>query len=294
MTKKRGLGRGLDALFSEVNKKDEVDIDLPANSGSGLEKIAIDKIQAGQYQPRRNFSESSLQELADSIKAQGVIQPIVLRTLKAGRYEIVAGERRFRAAKLANLKEIPAVIKELPDEAALAIALIENIQREDLNSIEEALSLQRLISEFSMTHEQIAKAVGKSRAAVSNLIRLLALEAEARQLLEDNQLQMGHARALLSLSGAQQIATANTIVSKALSVRETEDIIRRLQNLQKGTGNKKPVDENLKQVQTQIASYLKAKVTLQQSAEGRGKVIIKYKTPEELQRICRLMQVSGE
>lgn len=290
MTKKRGLGRGLESLLSDISKKPTVNIDLAADSTNGLKQVELNKIQAGKYQPRRAFSEDSLNELADSIKAQGVIQPIVLRTIAEGRYEIVAGERRFRAAKLANLESIPAVVKELPDEAAIAIALIENIQREDLNPIEEGLSLQRLIDEFEMTHEQVANAVGKSRTAVSNLIRLIGLEGEVRELVELNYLQMGHARALLSLSGSQQIATAQTIVSKELSVRETEDLIRRLQNLKNATHTKKEVDPALHEIQEQISSNLKAKVLLQQSAAGRGKIIIKYKNPDELNRLLEQLK----
>lgn len=289
MMKKRGLGRGLESLLSDISKKPQTNnADITTAVSGDLKEIALTAIQAGKFQPRRNFSEESLQELANSIRAQGVIQPIIIRTMAANRYEIIAGERRFRAAKLANLDVIPAIIKELPDEAVIAMALIENIQREDLNPIEEALALQRLIDEFSMTHEQVANAVGKSRTAISNTLRLLGLENEVRELVELNHLQMGHARSLLALKGAQQISTAQTVIAKDLSVRETEDLIRRIQNLTNATHVRKEaveIEPALYEIQHKIAAKLGVKVLLQSSASGRGKIIIKYKNETELKKL---------
>lgn len=285
MMKKRGLGRGLESLLSDISKKTANNTDVAAAVSGDLQQIALTAIQAGKYQPRRNFSEESLKELANSIRAQGVIQPIVVRTIAANKYEIVAGERRYRAAQLAELATIPAIIKELPDEAAIAIALIENLQREDLNPIEEALALQRLIDEFQMTHEQVANAVGKSRTAISNSLRLLGLVAEVRELLELNHLQMGHARALLAISGSQQFSAAQTVVAKNLSVRETEDLIRRLQNLKNSINERKDPDPAIYEIQHKISTKLGTKVIVQQSAKGRGKIVIKYKNEAELKRI---------
>ncbi len=285
MMKKRGLGRGLESLLSDISKKPNSSTDITTSVGGDLKQILLSAIQPGKYQPRRNFTEESLNELADSIRAQGVIQPIIVRTIAEDKYEIIAGERRFRAAKLAELKTIPAIIKELPDEAVIAMALIENIQREDLNPIEEALALQRLIDEFQMTHEQVAHAVGKSRTAISNGLRLLGLENEVRELVELNYLQMGHARALLAINGSQQIATAQTVVAKDLSVRETEDLIRRLQNLKNATHIHKDPDPAIYEIQHKLAAKLGAKVLVQQSAKGQGKIVIKYKNEVELRKL---------
>jgi len=221
--KKRGLGRGLDALLggSMANV-----VDGP--KGADLREVPVDLLQPGKYQPRTDMHPESLEELANSIKAQGVVQPIVIRPIGGDRYEIIAGERRWRAAQIAGLHEIPAVVRDVPDEAAIAMALIENIQREDLNPIEEAIALQRLIDEFEMTHQQAAGAVGRSRAAVSNLLRLLTLNDDVRKMLEHGDLEMGHARALLALEGQVQSETARNVATKGYSVRETEQLVRRL------------------------------------------------------------------
>lgn len=284
MMKKRGLGRGLESLLSEMSKKPE---NGDAVVSGDLTKLPLTSIQAGKYQPRRHFTEESLHELANSILAQGVIQPIIVRTIANNKYEIIAGERRFRAAKLAELETIPVIIKELPDEAVIAMALIENIQREDLSPIEEALALQRLIDEFQMTHEQVANAVGRSRAAITNNLRLLGLQNEVRELLEMKYLQMGHARALLALSESQQLATAQTVVAKDLSVRETEDLIRRLQNLKNGSAtDRKDPDPAIYEIQHKISNKLATKVVIQQSAKGSGKIVIKYKNAAQLQQLA--------
>jgi len=297
MARKRGLGRGLDALLGDLNKKVEAPqsikptdekntIDSDIQIEGDLKNLAIDAIHPGKYQPRKTFSDESLKELAESIKAQGVIQPILVRTVANNKYEIIAGERRFRAAVLADLTSIPALVRELPDEAAIAMALIENIQREDLNPLEEATGMQRLIDEFEMTHQQVANALGKSRTAVTNLLRLLSLEAEVRQMLMGGELEMGHARALLSLSGSKQISAAKTVASKRLSVRDTEQLVKRIQNLSQhahpiNLQNISPYND----VELQLAQTLTAKVAIQESASGRGKLVIKYKNAKHLQEI---------
>lgn len=316
MAKKRGLGRGLEALLGDINKK--VDTERKAapslamtsenNSATAtmvgpkiegdLRSLALNVIIAGKYQPRKAFAEDSIRELADSIRAQGVIQPIVVRTIAANQYEIVAGERRFRAAKVAGLDTIPALIRELPDEAAIAMALIENIQREDLNPIEEAVGLQRLIDEFEMTHQQVANAVGKSRTAVTNLLRLLGLQTDVRQMLETGKLEMGHARALLTLADASQITTAQTIADKALSVRDAEQLVKRIQNLQAtnphaANFHPKNIDPTTHELQTRIGSQLNATVLLQQNAKGQGKLVINYRNQPHLRELLQKMQLGS-
>ncbi|MFP5507147.1 MAG: ParB/RepB/Spo0J family partition protein, partial [Gammaproteobacteria bacterium] len=241
-TKKRGLGRGLDALLGGGAKAAPVapapaaTAAIPAGEpvDGSLRKLPVDLIQRGKYQPRHDMHQESLQDLADSIKAQGVVQPIVVRPIGPGtgnqtRYEIIAGERRWRAAQLAGLQDIPAVVRDVPDRAAIAMALIENIQRENLNPLEESRALHRLIREFELTHQEAAEAVGRSRAAVSNLLRLLELTEDVKELVEAGKLEMGHARALLALAGAAQTQAARQIVAKGLSVRETERLVKRLQ-----------------------------------------------------------------
>ena len=221
MSKNKGLGRGLDALLSgEIEE---------SSSADQLKTMPVTALQPGKYQPRTFMDPASLESLAESIRAQGIMQPIVVRKVSQDRYEIIAGERRWRAAQLAGLTQVPVIIREIPDEAALAMALIENIQREDLNPIEEAHGLQKLMDEFAMTHEVIAKAVGRSRSAVSNTLRLLNLHAKVQDLLLSNQLDMGHARALLSLQGAEQVVLANEIVLNKLTVRDAESLAKRAQ-----------------------------------------------------------------
>lgn len=280
--KRRGLGRGLEALLSDVSKLSTNNENLLDGE---LQKISLDKIQKGKYQPRNNIDPHALQELANSISAQGVIQPIVVRSIKPDHYEVVAGERRWRAAKLAGLTKIPALIRELPDEATVAVALIENIQRKDLNPIEEAVALNRLINEFTMTHEQIANSVGRSRASVTNLLRLLTLSAVVQAMLEKEQLEMGHARALLALQGNEQINAAQMIINNDLSVRATEELIRRLKAPVVNETEKNPLSSEMQTFQNSLTHKLNTQIQFQQLAKGSGKIIIKYKNAQALQSI---------
>ena len=258
-----------------------------------LQKIPIDLLQRGKYQPRIDMRQETLQELADSIKAQGVVQPIVVRPIgEAGagqprRYEIIAGERRWRAAQLAGLHEIPAVIRHVPDNAAIAMALIENIQRENLNPLEEARALERLINEFEMTHATAAEAVGRSRAAVSNLLRLLDLTDEVKQLVEERALEMGHARALLGLENRkQQAEVAALVAKKKLSVRETEALVKKLLSQPEGEPANAPrQDPNIRKLESDLSEKLGAKVQVQHSTSGKGKLVISYHTLDELEGI---------
>lgn len=297
--KKRGLGRGLDALLGGINREPSAPVAVVAQGASEgasetgqsvpeqgeLRRIAVDLLQPGKYQPRHNMHAESLEDLASSIKAQGVVQPIVVRSIGGGRYEIIAGERRWRAAQMAQLHEIPAVVREVPDEAAIAMALIENIQREDLNPLEEAGALQRLIDEFAMTHQQVAEAVGRSRTAVTNLLRLLALNPDVKQMVDQGELEMGHARALLALQGAPQSAAAKEVVQKGLSVRETEKLIQRLQAPAPAAAVALKMDPNIQHFETHLAEMLGAKVTIQHGDKGQGKLMIHYNTLDELEGI---------
>ena len=283
MARKPALGRGLSSLIGDVR----AGRDATADSGETLASLAIEKLQPGKYQPRSHMDSGRLEELAESIKAQGLIQPIIVRAISAGRYEIVAGERRWRAAQLASLREVPVVIREIEDNAALAMALIENIQREDLNPLEEALALKRLIDEFDLTHQQAADAVGRSRAAVSNLLRLLELPDAIRTLLERRELDMGHARALLTLPAAQALALAKQAAAEGWSVRETE---RRAKALQKAppTRTLKPSskpDPDVQALERELSETLGARVQLQSSRGGRGKLVIAYHSHDELEGI---------
>ncbi len=280
--KKRGLGRGLDALLAGTrNEESEV------RAGSELRNLPLDMIQRGKYQPRINMHVESLEDLASSIRAQGVVQPIVVRALAApGSYEIIAGERRWRAAQLAGLQEIPAVVRNVNDQAAIAMALIENIQREDLNPLEEAVALQRLISEFDMTHQRVAEEVGRSRASVSNLLRLLSLNDEVKRLLEAGTIEMGHARALLGLEGEPQNIAARVVVAKSLNVRETEQLVQRMQS--SGTSPEpkpKRDDPNIRKLQEDLTEKLGASVIFQHGAKGNGRLVIQYNDLDELEGI---------
>lgn len=286
MVKKRGLGKSLDALL--VGSVATAEDDTP-RAREKLGQLSVELIQRGKYQPRREMDPDALEELANSIRSQGIIQPIVVRPLLGGRFEIVAGERRWRAAQIAGLTEIPALIKDIPDEAAVAIALIENIQRENLNPIEEAMALQRLLEEFSMTHQQVADAVGKSRTSVTNLLRLLTLVDEVRIMLEHGDIEMGHARALLSLPEALQIEAANIIVNKNLTVRDTEDLVRQLQ-LPKLPAMPKSIDPDIRRLQEDLTSRLGMLVGIQHNSKGRGKVVIKYSDLSELDTILEYFQ----
>lgn len=263
-----------------------------------LRYIPIEKIQPGQFQPRQEFDQEALEDLANSIRAQGVIQPIVVRPLRTGGYEIIAGERRWRGAQIAGLEKIPAVIRELDDFEMVAMALIENIQREDLNPIEEARALHRLLHEFDLTHEQVAQAVGKSRSAVSNSLRLMGLQAQVKNMVEKGMLEMGHARALLTLDETKQLQAANMIMSKNLSVRETENLVKKLKNSRQPitgkTNSFSGEDPNLQRLQNNLSETLKAMVSLQHSQKGKGKIIIRYNSVEELEGILKQILKSSD
>ena len=286
--KKRGLGRGLDALLGNSALSDTANVAV-TKSGDGLRHLPIDLIDRSPFQPRTNFNEEALQELANSIRAQGVVQPIVVRpgTTKPGRYELIAGERRWRAAQLAGLHEIPAVIRDdVDDQTAMAMALIENIQRQALNPMEEAVALNRLIDEFGLTHEQTADAVGRSRVSVTNMLRLLNLEAGVKSLLSDGRIEMGHARALLGLSGGSQFKAAKDVADKRLSVRETERLVKRLAQPQTSNkGSAKAKDPDTQRLETELSEKLGAKVQFQTSGSGKGKVIIQFNSLDELDGI---------
>ena len=291
--RKKRLGRGLDALLSKpVAETRAITGDAPNN---GLAMIPLDLLQRGQYQPRVDMRQESLEDLATSIRSQGVVQPIVVRPIgKTGppqRYEIVAGERRWRAAQLAELGEIPALVKDVADEDAIEMALIENIQRENLNPLEEASALDRLIREFGLTHAEAATAVGRSRAAVSNLLRLLELSGKVRSMLEKRQLEMGHARALLSISNpVQQYDAARQVARKGLSVRDTERLVRRMLDTSGGkTKSKSPAAGNgdIRRLEIEVSEKLGAKVRVEHTSKGSGKLVIPYNTLDELDGILK-------
>ena len=281
--KRRGLGRGLDALLGGPEAGAE-------DSGSGgadeLREMPLESLHPGRYQPRRDIDSEALQSLADSIRAQGVVQPIVVRPDKDG-FEIVAGERRWRAAKLAGLTVIPALVRDVPDRTAMAVALIENIQREDLNPMEEAEALRRLIKECELTHQQCAEAVGRSRVAVSNLLRLLELKPEVQALVRDRRIEMGHARALLSLPAAQQKETADIVIARGLSVRQTEALVRELAAGAGKTPAKRRAAPNphVHGIEKTLKDFLDAQVAIQHGAKGDGRVVIRYRSLDDLDRI---------
>jgi len=294
MTPKKRLGRGLDALLSKPSVKPADAAEGTSSGEDSLRQIPVELLQRGQYQPRVDMRQDSLEDLASSIKAQGVVQPIVVRPIvKRGneqRYAIVAGERRWRAAQLAGLAEIPAVIREVPDESAIAMALIENIQRENLNPLEEARALDRLIREFDLTHAEAAQAVGRSRAAVSNLLRLRDLSDKVKPLLEDRQLEMGHARALLSIANAtQQHDAARQVVKKGLSVRETERLVKRMLEGAKPKGETKAPAQNadIRRLEMEVSEKLGAKVSVNHTSKGAGKLVISYNSLDELDGILK-------
>lgn len=296
--RKAGLKRGLDALLANKspinktihgqNKSKPEESEAGSLSNDALRAIPIEFLQPGKYQPRRDMGEEGLQELADSIKVQGVIQPVVIRPLGKDSYEIIAGERRWRAAQKAGLEDIPVIIKDVPDEAAIAMSLIENIQREDLNAVDEAMALRRLMQEFDLTHQEVADAVGKSRTTVSNLIRLLNLNEETRTLLERGDIEMGHGRALLSLSGEEQSHTARLVADKGLSVRETEVLVRKLLN-PTPTKAKQEKNKDIKRLETNLSEYIGSAVQVQHNKKGKGKLVIQYSTLDELDGILGKM-----
>lgn len=271
----KGLGRGLDALLAN---------DAETSGGESLQMLAISRLQPGKYQPRTHMDNDSLAQLAESIKAQGIIQPILARRLVDGSHEIIAGERRWRAARLAGLNDVPVLVREVADEAALAMSLIENIQRENLNPLEEAAGIQRLIDEFSMTHQTAADAVGRSRSAVTNLLRLLNLAAPVQEMLMQNLLDMGHARAMLGLSAAKQSEVAHQVADKQLSVRETERLVQRLQKPLEKTADKKP-DRDIVRLQDDLADRLGARVLIKAGKGGKGKLVIEYSSLDQLDGI---------
>lgn len=298
MVKKRGLGRGLDALLGshQAAKATAAEVleDNSAGAGTGdaeLRELPVEFVQRGKYQPRRDMNQEALEELANSIRAQGVMQPIVVRPIGPDRYEIIAGERRWRASQLAGLDKVPAVVRDVPDDAAVAMALIENIQREDLNPMEEALALARLQKEFELTHQQIADAVGKSRATVTNLLRLMSLREDVQRMLEHGDLEMGHARALLGLAPEHQAAAAHQVVSKGLSVRQTEALVRRLLEERTAAAQSAPkVDPDIRRLQESLAEKVGAPVQIQHGPKGRGRLVFTYNSLDELDGILAHIQ----
>jgi ParB family chromosome partitioning protein len=284
MTRHKGLGRGLDALLGGSPKP---------RDNEELSQLPVESLRPGKYQPRTRMDETSLAELADSIRARGVIQPIVVRAVGASVYEILAGERRWRAARIAGLERVPAIVREVPDEAALGIGLIENIQREDLNPLEEANGLKRLIEEFKLTHEEVAGAIGRSRTGVTNLLRLLELAPAVQEMLQDGKIDMGHARALLALSKARQLEVAQQVASRGLSVRETERLV------QQATIAPAParsamarLDSDSRRLQEELAESLGATVHLKPRGSGKGSVVIDYSSLDELQGLVKRLKRS--
>lgn len=292
--KKRGLGRGLDALLNSSHQAQpaaaDAAEDAPVTSPDGhavrgeLRKLPVEWLVPGRYQPRKDMSSEALEELTSSIRSQGIIQPIVAREIAEQQFEIIAGERRWRAAQLAGLDNVPCLIKDVPDEAAVAMALIENIQREDLNAMEEAVALQRLLNEFELTHQQVADAVGKSRTAITNLLRLNSLQDDVKTLLEHGDLEMGHARCLLALENQEQVEAARTVVAKGLTVRETERLVKRL--VEGVPESKKPEpDANIVALQNQLADRLGTQVAIKCNKKGKGQLTISYSNLDELDGI---------
>lgn len=278
MIRPKGLGRGLDALLAGADRPRESEV---------LQSLPIDRVQPGKYQPRTRMDEAALEDLAASIREHGVMQPILVRPIEGARFEIVAGERRWRAAKRAGLTDVPALVKTVPDQAALALALIENIQREDLNPLEQANGIHRLIAEFGLTHDAAAKAVGRSRSAVTNLLRLRELAKPVQAYLMGGQLDMGHARALLALSSGQQAAAAARVVAQGLSVRETERLVHQFAHPGRRSAKRgaRATDPDLARLQEELAETLGAKVTIEPKAGGAGKLVIAYSSLEQLDGI---------
>ena len=286
--KRQSLGKGLDALLGITEEQaitNQISIDNPTSTDGALKNIPLDMLQRGKYQPRRDFNNESLQELADSISNQGLMQPIVVRRAGQDQFEIIAGERRWRAAQLAGLENIPAIVREVSDQTTIALALIENIQRQDLNAVEESQALIRLQDEFGLTQQQVADAVGKSRTAVANLMRLASLEKAVLDLLERGQIDLGHAKCLLALDGSTQIQAARTVANKNMTVRQTEFLIKQLQN----PSNEKQVpqapNQDINNLQQQLSDKLGAKVSIQHSTKGSGKLVISYNSVDELDGI---------
>ncbi|WP_440903102.1 ParB/RepB/Spo0J family partition protein [Catenovulum sp. SX2] len=296
--KKRGLGRGLDALLATSSAKSQVEANNAAAENSSetqtaqkgeLRKLPVEFLKPGKYQPRKDMSPEALEELASSIRAQGIIQPIVVRQTGEDQFEIIAGERRWRAAQLAGLDVIPCLVKDIPDEAAVAIALIENIQREDLNAMEEAIALDRLMQEFELTHQQVADAVGKSRTAVTNLLRLNGLEDEVKTLLEHGDIEMGHARTLLALEGEQQVEAARIVAAKGLTVRETEKLVNKILAGPVEKADKK-VDPDIEALQNELSERIGSNVSISHNRAGKGKMVINFANLDTLEGIIERLR----
>ncbi len=295
VTKKRGLSKGLDALLADtldLTKLTSKDLMSPTTSkpapiqvSSGFVELNVKRLRPGKFQPRRVMQQEDLESLANSIKEQGVIQPIVVRSIGDDGYEIIAGERRWRAAQLAGLNNVPVIIKDVPDEAALVIALIENIQREDLNPLEEAIALERLGDEFGLSHEQIASAVGKSRTTITNLLRILNLRADVKLLLEKGEIDLGHAKVLLSLQGTQQSVIAREVAAKKLSVRETESLVARTLEVNTAPKILRHTDPDTRRLESNLTDKVGCPVKILQATKGRGKLVIRYNSLDELDGI---------
>ncbi|WP_445771826.1 ParB/RepB/Spo0J family partition protein [Rheinheimera sp.] len=286
--KKRGLGRGLDALLTSNRTSNS-----NAISSNELQLLPVEFLTAGKYQPRKDMSQEALEDLASSIRAQGIIQPIVVRPLAKDKFEIIAGERRWRASQLAQLAEVPCIIKDVPDEAAVAIALIENIQREDLNAMEEAVALDRLLTEFALTHQQVADAVGKSRASVTNLLRLNQLNDDVKVLLEHGDIEMGHARALLALKDTEQSDAARLVAAKQLTVRETENLVRRILEPKPAVAEK-PRDPDVLALEQRLSERFAAPVQISYNNKGKGKLEIAYSSLDELDGIIARLNATEQ
>ena len=291
--KKSPLGRNLSSMLSKAALQHAADNAASEPSGrDSLRALPLDLISPGSYQPRSFFDADRLEELAESIRHQGVIQPVIVRVSGDNTYELIAGERRWRAAQIAGIKNIPAIIREVPDEIAIAMALVENIQREDLNPIEEATALRRLVDEFRMTHQEAGDAVGRSRPAVSNLLRLLELSGEVRELVDARHLEMGHARALLTLEPSMQARAAREVVKKGLSVRETEQLVRRMKNPPER--KTQALDPDIQHLQDKLAEKLCARVKLTHNASGKGKMVIAYHSADELEGILEQLGLNTD
>ena len=288
--KKRGLGRGLDALLTSNRTNNS---STTQHSGAELQLLPVEFLTPGKYQPRKDMSQEALEDLASSIRAQGVIQPIVVRALAKDKFEIIAGERRWRASQLAQLSDVPCIVKDVPDEAAVAIALIENIQREDLNAMEEAVALERLLTEFALTHQQVADAVGKSRASVTNLLRLNQLNDDVKLLLEHGDIEMGHARALLALKDTEQSDAARLVAAKQLTVRETENLVRRILE-PKPTVAEKPRDPDVLALEQRLSERFAAPVQISYNNKGKGKLEIAYSSLDELDGIIARLNATEQ
>lgn len=285
-SRKSGLGRGLDALLGNAAAPTAAPSQPAGDDQPSLVEIPVDLLRPGPYQPRSVMDPDRLAELANSIEKQGVVQPIVVRPVGSGEYEIIAGERRWRAAQLAELGTIPAVVRDVPDDVTVAIALIENIQRENLNPLEESTAFKRLIDEFEMTHQQVAETIGRSRAAVSNLLRLQDLQKPVKDMIDARELEMGHARALLSLSGEDQVKAAHAVVKGGLSVRATEKLVRDWKGRQAVNKRKQPeVDPDIQRLESELTEKLAARVNITHNSKGAGKLVIQYHNLDELDGI---------